>query len=119
PAPLIQAGMDIVTHVPMPSVLSADLTRDGLVACPTLVQMRGICATIGSTLPAPLDYENARASVHRLHQASVTILAGTDANADPTAPFSPPHDKALHEELRLLVDAGLRGPNKGVGRVCR
>ncbi|MFQ6199900.1 amidohydrolase, partial [Streptomyces sp. NPDC000405] len=61
----------------------------------------------GSTLPAPLDYENARASVHRLHEASVTILAGTDANADPTAPFSPPHGEALHEELRLLVDASL------------
>jgi len=99
----VQAGADIVTHVPMRTVVAADLAREGLVVAPTLVMMRGVCRT----LPSRLDYENARASARRLHEAGVTILAGTDANAEPTAPFSPPHGEAMHEELRLLVDAGL------------
>ena len=35
------------------------------------------------------------------------ILAGTDANAGPGIPFSPRHGESLHEELELLIDAGL------------
>jgi imidazolonepropionase-like amidohydrolase len=54
-----------------------------------------------------LDYANSRASVRRLHEVGVPILAGSDANADAAAPFSPPHGQSLHTELGLLVDAGL------------
>jgi imidazolonepropionase-like amidohydrolase len=35
------------------------------------------------------------------------ILAGTDANATPAAPASPVFGESLHDELGLLVDAGL------------
>ena len=35
------------------------------------------------------------------------ILAGTDANAGPGIPFSPRHGESLHEELELLIEAGL------------
>ena len=35
------------------------------------------------------------------------ILAGTDANASPGIPFSPRHGESLHNELELLIEAGL------------
>lgn len=101
----VEAGTDVVTHVPLDAVISADLARRVLVTSPTLVMMRGIQTAVGSRLP--LDYENARLSVRRLHEAGATVLAGTDANGDPSAPFSPPYGEAMHQELRLLVDAGL------------
>jgi len=45
---------------------------------------------------------NAIESVKRLHAAGVPILAGTDAGNPGTA-----HGASLHEEMALLVDAGL------------
>ncbi|MGW5233021.1 amidohydrolase family protein [Streptomyces nodosus] len=113
----IGAGADVVTHVPVQTVLSEDVARPGLVVSPTLVMMRGICATIGRTpvlralaalrvIPR-MSFANSLGSVRRLHDAGAVILAGTDANSDPTAPFSPPHGEAMHQELELLVEAGL------------
>lgn len=32
---------------------------------------------------------------------------GTDANAGPGIPFSPRHGESLHDELELLIEAGL------------
>ena len=55
-------------------------------------------------LPA---YENARQFVHDLHGAGATLVAGTDANSAPGAPATVPHGDGLHDELRLLVEAGL------------
>jgi imidazolonepropionase-like amidohydrolase len=34
-------------------------------------------------------------------------LAGTDANASPGVPVHPPFGRSLHDELELLVQAGL------------
>lgn len=42
-----------------------------------------------------------------LHQAGVSIVAGTDANDAPGVPASVPHGRSLHDELDLLVDSGL------------
>ncbi|GKT50712.1 uncharacterized protein ColSpa_10893 [Colletotrichum spaethianum] len=56
-------------------------------------------ATAGS------DYGNATASVRTLHDAGVTICAGTTANLIPGAQI--PFGESLHEELRLLVEAGM------------
>ncbi len=50
----------------------------------------------------PTWAENAFASVRALHDAGVTILAGTDAGNPGTA-----HGASLHGELELLVRAGL------------
>lgn len=113
----LDAGADVVTHVPMQSVLSGGLRRAGLTASPTLVMMHGICERLNRRrlvrilsalhIMPRLEYANARDSVRRLHEAGVPIMAGSDANADPTTPFSPPHGESLHTELELLVDAGL------------
>ncbi|KAK2031266.1 amidohydrolase [Colletotrichum zoysiae] len=52
------------------------------------------------------DYANATATVRTLHDAGVTICAGTTANLVPGAQM--PFGESLHEELRLLVeDAGM------------
>jgi imidazolonepropionase-like amidohydrolase len=45
---------------------------------------------------------NAKESIRRLHAAGVSILAGTDAGNPGTA-----HGVSIHEELALLVEAGL------------
>lgn len=51
---------------------------------------------------AQADLDNAMETVSRLHQAGVTLLAGTDAFSPGTA-----HGVSLHDELALLVHAGL------------
>jgi imidazolonepropionase-like amidohydrolase len=45
--------------------------------------------------------------VTAFRRAGVTILAGTDANQGTASPAQIPHGKALHDELGLLVEAGL------------
>ncbi|KAK1658528.1 hypothetical protein BDP55DRAFT_564999 [Colletotrichum godetiae] len=56
-------------------------------------------ATAGST------YENAMKSVRTLHDAGVAICAGTAANLVPGSQI--PFGESLHEELHLLVEAGM------------
>ncbi|KAF9879338.1 amidohydrolase [Colletotrichum karsti] len=51
------------------------------------------------------DYRNAADSVRTLYEAGVTVCAGTTANLVPGTQV--PFGESLHEELRLLVDAGL------------
>jgi imidazolonepropionase-like amidohydrolase len=108
----------------------ATMKRERAFAIPTLVVLKSIAGTGGGAplvrdarlLPylntmtraalttgfpnrpgAPRkDYEFARASVQKLQQAGVDILAGTDAPNPGTA-----HGAAMHRELELLVEAGL------------
>ncbi|KXH52961.1 amidohydrolase [Colletotrichum nymphaeae SA-01] len=56
-------------------------------------------ATVGN------NYDNATESVRTLHEAGVTICAGTTANVVPGAQV--PFGESLHEELCLLVEAGM------------
>jgi len=61
----------------------------------------------GLRIAPPVEFGHARGSVRAAHAAGVTILAGTDANNERGAPYRPVHGVALHDELALLVDAGL------------
>lgn len=106
-----RAGVDILTHAPLDRAVdegqAAELVAAGTVIVPTLTMMQGIVENLksrGITGPA---YEPARASVAVLHAAGMPILAGTDANATPAAPASPVFGASLHDELALLVEAGL------------
>ncbi len=54
-----------------------------------------------------VDYAHARRTVSALHRAGITILAGTDAYQGSAAPASIQHGEAFHDELELLVEAGL------------
>lgn len=106
-----RAGVDVLTHAPLDhpinQVQAAELTASGTVIVPTLTMMQGIVENLKAQgIPGPA-YEPARASVAALHAAGMPILAGTDANAAPAAPASPAFGESLHDELALLVEAGL------------
>ncbi len=114
----LQAGVDMVTHVPLDRRLTestaARVLAQKCVSIPTLTMMKGIVARSAAAAAAQPksgaagpDYEAARGSVAELHRAGVPILAGTDANAGPGIPFSPRHGESLHDELELLIEAGL------------
>ncbi|UFS58455.1 amidohydrolase family protein [Subtercola endophyticus] len=102
----LDAGVDIITHAPLDAVLDNDLVQRlrtaNTVVIPTLTMMHGI-----ASMRPTLTYEHARDSVRALHSAGVTILMGTDANSAPATPFMPKHGSSAHDELALLVAAGL------------
>jgi imidazolonepropionase-like amidohydrolase len=103
----LRAGADVLTHTPLgaplPAAQVAQIARDGQVVVPTLTMMEGLATAFGK----PGAFTPALASVTGLRQAGVPILAGTDANAQPGAPFVNRHGESLHRELELLVNAGL------------
>jgi imidazolonepropionase-like amidohydrolase len=112
----LQAGVDMITHAPLDRPLTqstaARIRAQRCVVIPTLTMMKGIVDRVAALQPerapeAGPSYESARDSVVELHRAGVPILAGTDANAGPGIPFSPRHGESLHDELELLIDAGL------------
>jgi imidazolonepropionase-like amidohydrolase len=106
-----RAGVDVLTHAPLDrpidSVQAAALAAAGTVIVPTLTMMRAITDNLRAAGVAGPTYEPARVSVTALHAAGMPILAGTDANSTPAAPASPVFGESLHDELGLLVDAGL------------
>jgi imidazolonepropionase-like amidohydrolase len=103
----LDAGADIITHVPLGPPLDplvvARIAADGRTLVPTLTMMEGVAAAAGQ----PDGFTGARHSVGLLHQAGVPILAGTDTNDTAGVPFQPEAGISLHHELELLVDAGL------------
>ena len=107
-----QAGVDVLTHAPLDATVTVELVdriaAAGLAAVPTLTMMRAVS---GLPRPAPSgpgpDFGHACAFVLALHRAGVPVVAGTDANAAPGSPAPVAHGAALHQELDLLVAAGL------------
>ncbi|MFD9701661.1 amidohydrolase family protein [Lentzea sp. NPDC059081] len=104
----VEAGVDVSTHAPLDAVLDDDTVRRmhelGVVSSPTLVMMRGVAELRAA---AGLRYEHARDTVAKLREAGVRLLVGTDANASAVGPFAPKHGESMHDELALLVEAGL------------
>ncbi|WP_375399742.1 amidohydrolase family protein [uncultured Amnibacterium sp.] len=115
------AGVDVVTHLPVDRGLNPDvaaaLSGRGAAVVPTLTMLQGTVTTINAQrmfrllrrlhIAPPVDYSNAKASLATAHAAGLTIVAGTDANTEAGAPWHPEHGSSLHDELELLVDAGL------------
>ncbi|MFH8680887.1 amidohydrolase family protein [Streptomyces lydicus] len=103
----LDAGADIVTHIPLGTPLDPAaverMSSEGRVSVPTLTMMEGVATTRGEEK----SFAGAMASVAALHRAGVPVLAGTDANTQPGVPFQVPHGTSLHHELELLVTAGL------------
>ncbi len=107
------AGVDIITHAPLDADvdenLSFSLAKRGIVSVPTLTMMRAV-ASRAERMPthgATIDYAHARSTVSALHRAGIKILAGTDSNTAPASPAQIQHGESFHDELRLLVEAGL------------
>ena len=98
-------GVDFSTHAPLDGVLDADTVQRTRAAIPTLTMMREVAkARFADSFD--VHYGHARDSVTALHRAGVPILLGTDAHP-PMGPFVVNHGEAVHEELALLVEAGL------------
>ncbi|HQV90402.1 MAG TPA: amidohydrolase family protein [Phycicoccus sp.] len=108
----ISAGIDVLTHVPLDRPITVEqadgLAAAGTIVVPTLTMMKGIVERLGLPpgVPGP-RYEAAADSVANLQRAGVPVLVGTDANKTAAAPFSPTMGESLHDELALLVAAGL------------
>jgi imidazolonepropionase-like amidohydrolase len=107
------AGVDILTHAPLDAPLSPaiveQIVRKKILSVLTLIMMSGVNQMLNK-LPnhsGPVSYQNAKDSVTELHRANVPIIVGTDANDAPGSPFQVKHGESLHEELALLVAAGL------------
>lgn len=106
------AGVDVISHTPLDTSIDADIVskmaKQKTILVPTLVMMQG---TVEAFKDIPmfkdLDYDHAVSSVSAMQKAGITIIAGTDANNAKAAPFSAKHGEALHDELELLVAAGL------------
>ncbi|KAK1975456.1 hypothetical protein LZ30DRAFT_605587 [Colletotrichum cereale] len=83
-----------------PADYNANSTRhNNTLVDPGSVKYSNSSTTSGSS------YNNAIESMRTLHNASVTICAGTTANLVPGSQI--PFSKSLHEELRLLVKASM------------
>ncbi len=108
----IEAGVDVLTHIPFAVPLTQPIidamAAKGCVSVPTMGMMKGIVESVKKQNPQVLfNYEFVRQSVAAIHKSGINILAGTDANNDPTAPCAIPHGFGLQAELSYMVDAGL------------
>jgi imidazolonepropionase-like amidohydrolase len=115
------AGVDVITHAPLDADLSAEqvaaLASRSVVLVPTLLMMRDVIVNLSRRpmlraltalrIAPRLDLAHAQATVAAFRQAGATILVGTDANIESFAPAHPPFGSGFHEELTLLVEAGL------------
>jgi len=106
-----RAGVDIFTHAPLDRSIdeaqAVELVNRGAIIVPTLTMMRGLVDRMRAAGVSGPAYEPAHDSVGQLRAAGMPILAGTDANATAGAPYAPPFGESLHDELGLLVSAGL------------
>ncbi|WP_234407393.1 amidohydrolase family protein [Microterricola viridarii] len=116
-----EAGVDVITHAPMNRSITPGeavaLAARGAALVPTLTMLRGTAGIINArsmfrllrrlNIAPPVHYENARQSVAVARAAGLAVAAGTDSNSEVGAPWHPRFGSSLHDELELLVDAGL------------
>ena len=104
-------GVDILNHVPKDTPLPQDvfntIKANALVVIPTMVMEEGIIRNLKKQRPdCPDDFSFVVDSVHRMHDAGVKILVGTDANHTNAMCYLK-HGESLHREMELLSEAGL------------
>jgi imidazolonepropionase-like amidohydrolase len=104
-----RTGVDIITHSPVDKVLDAasiaNSTAHGTKIVPTMLMMQSTVNNTGA--PYILYTNNVKGSVTALHAAGIPISVGTDANVSPFAPANPPYGESFHDEMALMVAAGL------------
>jgi imidazolonepropionase-like amidohydrolase len=104
-----QAKVDIPCHVPLDKPIDAPFVKNlasyGAHVVPTLIMMQSIVNNTGA--PYAAYSVAAQGSVTNMYKGGVPIAVGTDANTSPYVPANPPFGISLHEELELLVAAGL------------
>ena len=90
---------------PADSALAQLYLAGGQAFCPTLTAMQAI---VESSPAAGYNFTAAVESVTNLYKGGVPILAGTDGTQTPGPPFQVPFGTSMHEELELLVNAGMK-----------
>lgn len=129
----LEASVDIITHVPrdksVSSVIARRMIDKNIISVPTLTMMKAVSSRppLSSALAMMVfkpslflailrakwngqgeqTYENARVSVTTMYRVGVPILAGTDCHDETNSFFDVKHGESLHQELELLVEAGL------------
>lgn len=127
----LKAKADIMTHAPLDKPVDAamiETMKQNIISVPTLIMMQEVSKrpplgtilgmlfkpslffTIIKTRQANLGsptYENARASVAEMYRNKIPILAGTDCHEAEGSFADVKHGISQHQELKLLVDAGL------------
>ncbi len=102
----IETDVDVITHLPLTQVIDKNFADEvagkGIVSVPTLIMMQ--CFAKNAAPGTKMNYKNAHDSFAVLNSAGVTIFGGTDANSS-VCPVE--FGKSLHEELKLMVDAGM------------
>lgn len=129
----VRAGVDVVTHTAVTAGLGEadqrELAQRSVTIIPTLAMMDGVVRVIGGKLrfrvlsvvisALRMRYDHAEATVALFKSSGKVVLAGTDANEDANAPYSPPHGESLHDELERLVRAGLTAAEALQGATSR
>jgi imidazolonepropionase-like amidohydrolase len=108
----LQAGFDVITLVPIDGFIETEMA-EGLaarnIACiPTLCMARAMVPLLlqeASDGVVDVSFDYALANVKNLYEAGVRICAGTEANQISHVPI--PIGESLHEEMELLIRAGL------------
>ncbi|NUW39536.1 amidohydrolase family protein [Nonomuraea rhodomycinica] len=108
----LDAGVDGLAHVwtdlapddPASRLLAERVRAQGVFVVTTLAYFEAITAQHVQTADCarPGSSANAAGAVRALRHAGAPLLAGTDAT-----PFAPAHGAGMHQELRLLTEAGL------------
>lgn len=105
----VDCGIDLLIHIPIgekfPQSLAEQIAENNIAVMPTLAMMQ---AFANSKLYGyeQADYNDAKEAVQLLHSLNVPILVATDSSDSFFVPQLK-HGETLHEEMALLVDAGL------------
>lgn len=107
----IDGGIDVLNHLPrnevMPQHIIDSIIEKGKCLIPTMIMQKGMVESMKKIMPDRAgDYEKTKKSLQMMYQSGVTIIAGTDANFT-NAMNHVPHGISMHEELELMVEAGL------------
>ena len=104
-----QAKVDIPCHTPLDQALDAssiaNLSANHQTVVPTLIMMQSIVNNTHSPYSTYVKY--AEVSVTAMYRGKIPIVVGTDANDFSYTPANPPFGISMHEELQLLVAAGI------------
>lgn len=111
-----EAKVDFITHTPLDEAIDEAFAKkmvdENRCAIPTLIMMKMTAEGKGDMNRAPgteakKNFSMASNSVKIMHDAGVPILAGDDHNTKWFTPAKPDLGNCMHQELKLLVDAGL------------
>lgn len=104
-------GVEVLNHIPketaLPQEIISEIKEKDLTVIPTMLMQQGMVKAIHRMMPGrPADYSIVEKTFYRMYKAGIRIIAGTDSNMTNRMNFIP-HGKAMHEELKLMVKAGM------------